>query len=42
MILGLEIGDEHQIDTYVQLKYGTDIKTDLIRDFHPVKGIDYV
>jgi hypothetical protein len=39
--LGLSEELDDQVRSYIMLKYGDHIKTDYLRDFSPVPGVDY-
>lgn len=41
LIIGMN--DKHeQTFSYITLKYGDEMKQDLVRDFSPVPGVDYI
>jgi hypothetical protein len=40
LIIGIEL-DKGQIESYITLKYGEDLNTELIKDFSPIPNIDY-
>ena len=40
--LTLGIQDDEKIFSYITLKYGDDIRTDVVKDFSPIPNIDYI
>lgn len=40
--LTLGIKDDEKIFSYITLKYGDEIRTNLVKDFSPIPNIDYV
>lgn len=40
LIIGMQ--DDSKISSYITLKYGDEMKTDVIKDFSPVPGVDYI
>lgn len=39
--LTVGIKDDEKIFSYITLKYGDDIRTNLVKDFSPIPNIDY-
>lgn len=43
LVIGLfESSKTDQTSSYITLKYGDEMKNDIIKDFSPVPGVDYV
>ena len=40
--LTLGIKDDEKIFSYITLKYGDEIRTNLVKDFSPIPNIDYI
>ena len=40
--LTLGIKDDEKIFSYITLKYGDDIRTNLVKDYSPIPTIDYI
>jgi len=41
LIIGIDLG-QGQTESYITLKYGEDLNTDLIKDFSPIPNVEYV
>lgn len=43
LVIGLyDSNKSDQTSSYITLKYGDEMKNDLVRDFSPVAGVDYI
>ena len=43
LVIGLHDNNKtNQTSSYITLKYGDEMKNDVVKDFSPVPGIDYV
>jgi hypothetical protein len=40
LVIGMQ--DDDKIASYITLKYGDELKNDLVKDFSPVPGVDYI
>ena len=43
LVIGLYESDKSdQLNSYITLKYGDEMKNDIVKDFSPVPGVDYI
>lgn len=40
LIIGMQ--DNDKIASYITLKYGDELKTEVVKDFSPIPGVDYI